>query len=86
MAAMSGHEEDAMLVSQCLDFCQMLAGKSLTFSFSLTLGTGFNFSVDTMGKGALTPKEEEEETNSIHSETKCQKKRTISEEQSQRFN
>ena len=47
---------DAKLVSQCLDFCQTLAGKSLTFSFSLTLGTGFNFSVDTMGKGALTPK------------------------------
>ena len=47
------HEEDAKLVSQCLDFCQTLAGKSLTFSFSLTLPTGFSFSVDTMGKGAL---------------------------------
>ena len=51
MAAMSGHEEDAMLVSQCLDFCQMLAGKSL----SLTLGTSFSFSVDTMGKGDMIP-------------------------------
>ena len=55
MAAMSRHEEGAMLVSQCLDFCQMLAGKSLTFSFSLTIGTSFSFSVDTMGKGALAP-------------------------------
>ena len=57
MAAMpsptSGHEEHAILVSQCLDFCQTMAGKSLTFSFSLTLPTGFSFSVDTMGKGAL---------------------------------
>ena len=54
MAAMSD-EEDAMLVSQCLDFCQMLAGKSLSFSFSLTLGTSFSFSVDTMGKGDKVP-------------------------------
>ena len=46
MAAMppptSGHEENAMLVSQCLDFCQ-------------TLGTSFSYSVDTMGKGTLAP-------------------------------
>ena len=50
------HEEDAKLVSQCLDFCQTLAGKSLTFSFSLTIGTSFSFSVDTMGNGALASK------------------------------
>ena len=60
MAAMptptSGHGEDAMLVTQCLDFCQTLAGKSLTFSFSLTIGTSFSFSVDTSGKGAVAPK------------------------------
>ena len=55
MAAMSRHEEGAMPVTQCLDFCQRLAGKSLTFSFSLTIGTSFSFSVDTMGKGALAP-------------------------------
>ena len=42
MAALSGHEEKSMLVSQCLDFCQ-------------TLGTSFSYSVDTMGKGALAP-------------------------------
>ena len=42
MAALSGHEENAMLVSQCLDFCQ-------------TLGTSFSYSVDTMGKGTLAP-------------------------------
>ena len=42
MAALSGHEENAMLVSQCLDFCQ-------------TLGTSFSYSVDTMGKGGLAP-------------------------------
>ena len=48
-------KEDAFLASQCLDFCQMLAGKSLSFSFSLTLGTSFSFSVDTMGKGDMVP-------------------------------
>ena len=57
MAAMpfatDGHE-DAMLASQCLDFCKMLTGKSITFSFSLTTRTGFSFSVDTRVKEALT--------------------------------
>ena len=56
-APVIGHEEDAKLVSQCLDFCQTLAGKSLTFSFALTIGTNFSISVDTMGKGPLAPKE-----------------------------
>ena len=53
MAAMSVSEEDAKLASQCLDLCQTLAGKSLTFSFSLTIGSGFSFSVDTRRKEAL---------------------------------
>ena len=61
-APVNGHEEDAKLVSQCLDFCQTLAGKSLSFSFSLTIGTNFSFSVDTMGKGALAPKEKKKKT------------------------
>ena len=56
-APVMGHEEDAKLVSQCLDFCQTLASKSLTFSFSLTIGTNFTFSVDTMGNGNLASKE-----------------------------
>ena len=56
MTAMLGHEENAMLVFQCLDFCQTLAGKSLAFSFSLTIGTSFSFSVDTREKEALAPK------------------------------
>ena len=55
MAAMPVCEEDAKLASQCLDFCQTLAGKSLTFSFSLTIGSSFSFSVDTMEKEVLVP-------------------------------
>ena len=42
--------EDATLASQCLDFCQMLAGKSLSFSFSLKVGNNFSFSVETKCK------------------------------------
>ena len=51
MAAMP---EDMSLASQCLDFCQMLAGKSLSFSFSLSVGNNFSFSVESRGKGALS--------------------------------
>ena len=50
-------EEDAKLASQCLEICQTLAGKSLSFSFSFNIGPNFSFSVDTRGKGVLaTPK------------------------------
>ena len=53
MAAMPLSEEDAKLASQCLEFCQTLADKSLTFSFSLTIGSSFSFSMDTRGKEVL---------------------------------
>ena len=67
-------KEDAFLASQCLDFCQMLAGKSLSFSFSLKIGTNFSFSLDTRGGSFVFRKEE---TNSINLETQCQEKRTV---------
>ena len=53
MAAMPLSEEVAKLASQCLEFCQTLADKSLTFSFSMTIGSSFSFSVDTRGKEVL---------------------------------
>ena len=52
----SVNEENAALLSQCLDFCQTLSSKSLTFSFALDLGNSFSFRLDTSGKGALTSK------------------------------
>ena len=67
MAAMPSPKsgpEDAMLVSQCLDFCQTLAGKSITFSFSLTTRAGFSFSVDSRGKEELAPKKKKKATPS----------------------
>ena len=56
MTAMSVKEDNTALVSQCLDFCQTLAGKSLTFSFTLSLGNSFSFSLDTSGKEAEASK------------------------------
>ena len=56
MAAMSVKEDNSAIVSQCLDFCQTLAGKSLNFSFTLTLGNNFSCSLDTSEKKALAPK------------------------------
>ena len=56
-------KEDALLVSQCLDFCQMLAGKSIPFSFCLKVGHN-SFSVDTRGKGALSSAKKKKPTPS----------------------
>ena len=56
MAGMLEKEDNSALVSQCLDFCQTLAGKSLTFSFTLSLGNSFSFSLDTSGKEAKASK------------------------------
>ena len=56
MTAVPVEEDNAALVSQCLDFCQTLATKSLTFSFTLTLGDSFSFSLDTNGKEAWASK------------------------------
>ena len=62
----SVNEENAALLSQCLDFCQTLSSKSLTFSFALSLGNSFSFHLDTSGKGAIA------------SEAKKKKKKTPS--------
>ena len=47
--------EDTALASQCLDLCQMLASKSLSFSFSLKVGNNFSFSMESRGEGASSP-------------------------------
>ena len=56
-------KEDALLVSQCLDFCQMLAGKSIPFSFCLKVGHN-SFSVDTRGKEVLANPKKKKKTPS----------------------
>ena len=38
---------DSSLASQCMDFCQALASQNKSFTFSLTIGSTFAFSLDT---------------------------------------
>ena len=43
-------EENSSLVSKCMDFCQALAKQGQAFNFSLTVSSGFSFSLDTRRK------------------------------------
>ena len=38
---------DSSLTTQCLDFCQALAGQGNVFKFSVTIGSTFTFSLET---------------------------------------
>ena len=48
MAAVS--DVDPSLKSKCLELCQALVDKGTPFTFSLTIGSTFTLSLDTMGK------------------------------------
>ena len=52
--------EDAFLASQCPNFCQMLADKSIPFS--LKIGTNFSFSLDSRGEAASSPAKKRKQT------------------------
>ena len=54
MAAPTMGEENSDLATQCMAFCQALASKGQTFSFTLNVGPSFTFSLDTMGNGSTT--------------------------------
>ena len=41
-------ETNSPLMTQCLDFCQALALQGMVFKFSVSVGSTFNFSMDTM--------------------------------------
>ena len=41
-----GEQDMKPLTKQCLDFCQALASRSHAFTFTLTLGSTFSFSLD----------------------------------------
>ena len=43
---------DTSLATKCMDFCLALANQDQSFNFSLTLGHGFSFSLDTRRKAA----------------------------------
>ena len=40
------NENSSCLASQCMDFTKHMASKGMDFKFSLSLPTGFNFSMD----------------------------------------
>ena len=45
---------DSSLTTQCLDFCQALAGHGKSFKISITIGSNFTFSLETKeGKATL---------------------------------
>ena len=52
MAALAMSEDKSALASQCMAFCQALASKGQTFSFTLSAGSSFTFSLDTRGNGS----------------------------------
>ena len=43
----NGCTVDSSLASRCMDFCQALASQNKSFTFSLTIGSTFAFSLDT---------------------------------------
>ena len=43
---------ETSLASKCMDFCQALANQGQAFNFSLTITSGFSFSLDTRKKAA----------------------------------
>ena len=43
----SASGEESPLANKCFDFCKALASQGMAFSFSLTLGSNFSFSLDT---------------------------------------
>ena len=45
-----------VLVTQCMEFCQQLMTKETSFSFSLSLGSSFCFSLDTKESSSLDSK------------------------------
>ena len=51
---MSGEDSTLSLASKCMDFCQALASQGHFFNFSLSVGSGFSFSLDTRSKAVIT--------------------------------
>ena len=54
MTAAAASEDLSPLATKCMEFCQALASQGKTFSFNLTTGPEFSFSLDTRGSGKPT--------------------------------
>ena len=47
--------ENSSLAIKCMDFCHALASQGMAFSFSLSVGPDFSFSLDARDKKEATP-------------------------------
>ena len=47
---------DSSLAAKCMDFCHSLTSQNKFFTFSLTIGPNFTFSLDTKGDMPPAPK------------------------------
>ena len=52
---MTAMGNESPLASKCLDLCQMLASQGQAFTFSLTIGSTFNFSISTGSQDTPAP-------------------------------
>ena len=77
-------EENSSLASKCMDFCQALAKQGKTFNFSLSIGSGFSFSLDTRSEdmkktiGTKKPSPSTQRRNAMRRREFLEKKRNPS--------
>ena len=69
-------ESQTPLATQCLEFCQTLTSKGHAFTFNLTLGSSFSFSLDTKMKVTSLETKKKKKSPSTREETWRGKKTT----------
>ena len=65
MSAPNASEDDLSLASQCLALCQTLAGQGKAFSFSVTVGSTFTFSLDSKETASLPKKKKKSSPSTL---------------------
>ena len=65
MSAPNASEDELSLASQCLALCQTLAGQGKAFSFSVTVGSTFTFSMDSKEAASLSKKKKKSSPSTL---------------------
>ena len=65
MSAPNASKDDLSLASQCLALCQTLAGQGKAFSFSVTVGSTFTFSLDSKETASLPKKKKKSSPSTL---------------------
>ena len=80
---MTAMESDSSLASKCLDLCQMLASQGQSFTFSVTIGSTFNFSVEHSQPGipGFKCQSRGEEEEPLNSKKRCKEEERIPEKE-----